>query len=375
VLYVDYDDGYAINLLKGNDTISHIHYEAGGKANIPEGTIVIAPLSYLPLIERVIEQPQNKKYLLWSLHPYNLVSYINLYRQRLFTIGRRKRKEIGEILLRLSKKGVIRYMDYNNYYWSSKVFSFNCGEAPYIPIYVADFDRHRPNPRKREQNELSFMWLGRLDGDKYYTIATFLNELESISADYSVTFYIVGGGNREKELRKKSRATNVNVVFTGKLVGEELTRLINEKVDIGLAMGTSALDIAKHGKPVIVEGVINKIFMANELKDYVLLSEIQHYDVVSPGYYIKDEIHPFKELVKTILSDYVQCAEACEEYVHRNHTISNVGIQLEQAISSVEVTNNQGAFEDISRAAKMINKSNVNDILGFRILRRILSNV
>lgn len=373
VSYIDYDDGFGYNLLSKGTAIEHVSYCKGKKVQLKENTIVITPLSELPLLERHFEAPQSLKYLIWSINPYNLVSYINLHRHKLFTIGEKRRARIGERLKELSEKGIIRYMDYNNYYWNSTVFNFSINQKYYLPISVDDFSIPAITSRSFDDNSISFLWLGRLDIDKYNTVLTLLNELDKLANKYKVTLYIVGSGKKEKELRDLSQQNNAKVIFTGPLFGDKLKDLIVNKIDIGYAMGTSALDIATFGKPVIVAGVLDYPYKAGEQKDYVLMSEIDNYDVVSPGYYRNDFNRNFNGLVDYIMMNYNECAFSCSEYVNKNHSMTSVGKLLEQAIETVGTIPSNDVYNTICEVSREINSRKVDNNLFFKIARRILN--
>lgn len=373
ISYIDYDDGFGYNLLKANTLIEHVPYEKGQRVSLREDTIVITPLNYISSLEFFFSSPQSLKYLIWSINPYNLVSAINLHRHKFFTIGKKKRTEIGKKLKELSERGIIRYMDYNNYYWNSTVFNFSINQKYFLPISVDDFSIPTITSRSFDDNSISFLWLGRLDIDKYNTVLTLLNELDILADKYKVTLYIVGSGKKEKELRDCSRQNNAKIIFTGPLFGAELNDLIANKIDIGFAMGTSALDIAKLGKPVIVEGVLDYPYNAGEQKDYVLLSEIENYDVVSPGYYRNDFNRDFKSLVDYIIINYDECAIACAEYVNKNHSMTSVGRQLEQALETVGAMPSNVVYDIIRDVSRDINSRKVDNNLIFRVTRRLLN--
>lgn len=373
VSYIDYDDGFGYNLLKTNTLIEHVSYEKGERVSLCEDTIVITPLNYISLLENFFSSPQSLKYLIWSINPYNLVSAINLHRHKFFTIGKKKRTGIGSKLKVLSERGIIRYMDYNNYYWNSTVFNFSINQKYFLPISVDDFSTPAISSRSFDDNSISFLWLGRLDIDKYNTVLTLLNELDALADKYKVTLYIVGSGKKEKELRDRSRQNNAKIIFTGPLFGDELKDLIINKIDIGYAMGTSALDIAKLGKPVIVEGVLDIPYKARELKDYVLLSEIENYDVVSPGYYRDDFNRDFKGLVDYIKMNFDECATACAEYVNKKHSMTSVGRLLEQAIETVDAIPSNIVYDKICEVSREINSRKVDNNLFFKLIRRLLN--
>lgn len=373
VYYIDFLDGYGISLLKNEPDIKHILFFQGEKIKIESDTVVITPLSYLPRIVSIFENPFQCKFLFWSIHPYNLVSYINLYKNKIFAVRKAKRTAIGKYLSVLSQRGIIRYMDYNNYFWSSKVFNYSCDNTLFLPIFVDNFQIKSPTGSYLKNNEISFLWLGRLDNDKYNTILTFINELEALSSSYKIKLYIAGYGNKENKLHEICSSLSFETIFLGKVVGIDLEKLISQKIDVGLAMGTSAFDIAKFSKPVIVEGSLEKPYRAGELNDFIILSSIIHYDVVSPGYYNKEYSQSFRGLVDSIIHAYYEMALKCAEHVYNKHTQSKVGPLLEDAICIVDKNYNKESYADILNASFLLRKASRGT--AFRFLKKIISLV
>lgn len=373
VSYIDYSDGYGYSLIKDEERILYVPYKTKDKVKLDGGSIVITPLSYLPLVHNIFDNWSDLRFLFWSVNPYNLSGYINLYRNKLFTISNKYRKQIGTTLKYLSEKNVIKYMDYNNYYWNSKVFKFSVDKLNLLPIPVDDFTKQPVKNKDFKKDGLSFLWLGRLDIDKYYTVLSFINELDALSHNHNITLYIIGTGEKEPDLRQYCMNANIDVVFVGQMVGDELKQFIIDKVDIGLAMGTSALDIAKLSKPVIVQGLLDVSYKAGMLKDYVLLYEIQNYDVVSPGYYLHSHIHTFSELFDFVLKNYQLCAEECAEYVKQKYSISSAGRQLIDAVHTICNSDEEDIYSSVCKIESLLNEHCVDNSLFYRFIRRVLS--
>ncbi len=349
VKYVDYVFGcaYKIGI---NEKIKLIEYK-NSSLDLKEGTIVILPLSYITYVDKFFNNIESLKFLFWSLNPTNLSRQIYFYKNSIPSVNKNNREVIGKSLRDLTENGVIRYMDYNNYFTSSKTFLFRASTIDYLPISVSDFEIKPYNEihsKYSNDGTITFLWLGRLDADKYFTIVVFLNELEKLSDIRNIQLLIVGIGNKERSIRKKCKDLSFNVEFLGKVYGKDLDDLIDKRVDIGLAMGTSALDIAKRGKPVIVEGFLNKEYAAGVINDFVCVNCLKNFDVVSPGYYDKNGGLSFKDLFDLILADYSNYAYMCEKYVYDNHSMSVIGHKLISAINRVDDSYDKKTRKDIS---------------------------
>ncbi len=330
IFYIDYIDGYCWRLMD-DESINKVEYDDKPLSILPN-SVVIVPLSTLTCLDRYIKNVNEIKLLFWSISPQNLTRKIDIYKEKLFCLNKEKRKIVGTRLKKLTEQGVIRYMDYSNYYNCSKVFLFNTSQVDYLPIFVDDFNLITKDTYNRNKSKITFLWLGRLDVDKYFTVVTFINELEDLSHTTPVRLIIIGKGSVENKIKEKAKKCSIEIIFAGIKTGKELFNIIDVESDIGLAMGTSALDIAKRCKPVIVEGFLKKEYEHGQINDYLCLNELQYYDVVSPGYYDSQKGRCFKETFNNILKDYDEFSQKCFMHVYLNHMMSSVGAKLEESI-------------------------------------------
>ncbi|WP_171313614.1 hypothetical protein, partial [Vibrio splendidus] len=96
----------------------------------------------------------------------------------------------------------------------------------------------------------NFAYLGRVEDFKYPPLKSLLIELDLI-LDYKVTFTIIGGGRNLNNILELE-LNNIVLVSKNKLNLEESTRFLSNNIDLLFAMGTSALDGAALGIPVVL---------------------------------------------------------------------------------------------------------------------------
>ena len=358
IFYVDYNGGYAIENIEKGIPICHLEYDGENAIEVPEDSVIITPLSFLPIIYHYIHKKSDIHFLFWSINPLNLASYVNLYRMRILS-SIKKRSLLGKYIKILSEQGIIRYMDHNNYYTNSIIFNFQCNNVEYLPIFTDDYLPYMSHKRK-EDGYLNFLWLGRFDIDKYKTIATFFNELEIIAKKLRIRFYLVGGGSKETYLKNLSSKCSFETIFMGRVIGKELDTIIEEKIDVGLAMGTSSLDIAKHRKPVILKAT-DHISEGDIERDYIWLYESKDYDIISPGYYDPNAGRPFKKLIEDVVNNYDKVSQLCYNHVSNHFFTSSVGLSLKKAIEQIEKSNNISINETIDSFSNVLYRRSIKE--------------
>ena len=354
IYYIDYIDGFARKELE-NSNVEFINYEVGKKNLLIEHSFLIVPLSYINIINDNFVLTNRNFFLFWSISPYNIVCKIKF--KNYFIISKATRKKIGNIINELSQIGVIRFMDYSNYISASKAFLFTCNNIKYLPIPIEDNNLNdiiNIEEKEISKSKITFLWLSRLDSDKANTLVTFMNEIESLSSDYSLVLYVAGNGNELEYLKQISSKYTYDINFLGKIYGKELDLFIDENIDIGIAMGTSALEIAKRGKPVIVKGLLNKVFDSNQLKDYIFLHEEYGFSLGSPDFYYEGQ-NTFNNKVNQIIQDYKLISENCYNYVFKYHTLTNVGNELIDTINQISNLNSEDIISKLHLSSNYFN--------------------
>ena len=370
VYYVDYKKGFSREYLSLNNKINYIDYSNDNLLKLPSESLVIFQLDSITYYEKLLISPSSYKYLFWGINPMNLVGQIEIVPTNYFSVGERKRKQIGVHISRLIERGVIKFMDHNNFYVASKTFYLNSSKNCFLPVSIDNFKMPKFPKARVSESSISFLWIGRLDNDKLNTIITFMNELELFKKTLNVILYIVGSGAIQEKLERYSRNLNYKVVFLGRLRGASLDDIIDNKIDIGLGMGLSSLEIARRGRPVIVQGFLNKAYKAHVKHDYQCLNDITGYDVVSPGYYINDKINYFYDLVNKILNEYSLYSVACAQHVFENFSLQYVGPKVVDAIDEVYNNWNLSCLEEIRSIKYHFQETKLKQIIR-RILRKL----
>ena len=356
VFYVDYTDGYAQEVL--SEKVIRIDKSHLSTYKFEEDTLFIIALSYIDKyfeLFNVNDLPQGFRFLFWSLQPYNLTGKI-LIRNKYNLLLPWQKKQFRDILYPLCNSGIIRIMDYNNYYTLHQVFGLNLNEIDYLPVPIDDdYIRNAESFSfsRTCTDKMSFLWLSRIDHDKKHTLMTVVNELNIVNRSHPCRLYIVGDGNALEEIGRYASDKEVEIIFVGRCFGGNLNSLIDTKVDVGVGMGTSGLEIAKRGKPVIMKKVMKKTCEAGVVNDYIFLHQEYGYSLGSPDFYVEGQSY-FASKVEELLSDYSTCAKKDYEYTKKCHSIETTGQLLKRVMEKPPMIEDE--YKQINELATLINK-------------------
>lgn len=337
--YLDIEDSFTQSQLTGTK-VKFIASSPDIKTSIKQNSYVIIPLSYCDAINRMFEYDNSVRYMLWSLQPLNLVEKVLIKAKYNLLLPSTKRL-FGSVIKKLVQEGTIQFMDYNNYYSIHKVFDVELDNVNYIPVPIDDksIANNKEIHFSRLSDEvLSFMWLSRIDDDKKYTLMTIMNEIEDVNKQFPCKLIIVGDGTALDEVQRFSDIFHYPIIFTGCLYGKDLEDMIDEAVDVGVGMGTSGLEIAKRGKPVIMKTMLSRTYKACMIKDYIFLHQEYGFSLGSPDFHF-DGQGRFSEKVRELISKYSVFAKLDYEYVASYHSLSSTANRLLDVLSSFQCDN------------------------------------
>lgn len=331
VFFVDYEDGFTSTRLA--DRVQRINYVEGAPVEIPTHSVLVLQLNLINKIDKYFVFGGDFRPLLWGIHPNNLTGKLSLKKKQF--VPKCYIKNCGRIIKKLISDGDIIIMDEANAKSIEKTYLTDVDSLKYVPVPIDD--KRIPLsffPKELSHDIIRFTWLGRLDSDKLPTLITYINEIEELNKYHKASLSIIGTGNKMEELIALSSNYNICIDFVGQLTGSKLDDYIDNKVDIGLAMGTSILEFSKRGVPVILKGFVDKERPAGYYKDYLLTNEIKGYSLGSvDGVNLENPLEDtFGKKVNLLLRDYNRISKECFDYVKHNHTISHT-TDLLQAIA------------------------------------------
>ena len=149
--------------------------------------------------------------------------------------------------------------------------------ASYAPVFYQPIGREYPERGIIDQDRISVAWLGRLDADKIESVINMADRLYENEADSRlIDVHLIGDGAARDRIDVEKYAPRITFHFPSYLYGEELCDYLHKNADFAVAMGISALDIARVKVPVVLPIVsvepiaCNKFVWLYDTKDYTL---------------------------------------------------------------------------------------------------------
>lgn len=339
VYVIDYEDGFLRSQIIEKD-VHFIDYEEGKLIHIDHPTHLITPVSCLCRVKNELLLNEKSIILLWVLHPYNFLSlfpFISRYQSLRVELIKLINKflffedqsRIKSAIRYLERTHALYFMDSACFTFNQYLFDLNGEEVRYLPITNLD-----KTPQARSgivnQNQMNIGWLGRISDEKAYSLLNVIENADAYSARYGkkIVFHIIGEGPKEnliKGYRKKSE--NLEILFLGTKLSEELDRYLANCIDVLFAMGTSCFEGAQLKLPTVLVGASFQRIKRDY--KYKWLCNTEGYSL---GGYANKENNPysFEEIMNEI---YVRnkkgiIGEENYRYYVDNHSITKVSEML-----------------------------------------------
>ena len=343
IYIIEYKDGFARKNVKNKD-INFIDYEEGKKIHIPDGAAIITQLDIIGVFQDLFEYNSQKSlFIYWCLHLLNLKNYY--YGENFgYYLLKFEREFLGREIDWLAERDIVKFMGYGA---NIRVMQDLCQkprQLRWLPNIIPINPSYKPSLERISFDELKFCWLGRLDREKARNVETYMNELESLFPQIRLSLSIIGLGPCEDYLKRIANQYSYPISFVGEKRDEDLTSYITDHCDIGLASGTSALELSMRGKPVILDGLLDRTYMAGERKEYYLTSEKSSYSYDEKYSIIRDCTDYFKNKVDYIIENYESVSRDCFTYVQRYSATNTCG----EIVKCVEIISNYNTMDVLS---------------------------
>lgn len=339
VYVIDYRDGFSRSQITEKD-IHFIDYEEGKLVHVDYPTHLITPVSCLLRVKNELVLNEKSIILLWVLHPYNLLSlfpfmsrYQSLRVELIKLINKflffEDQSKIRNAIRYLERTHALYFMDSACFTFNQYLFDLNGEEVRYLPITNLD-KTLEARSEIVNQNEMNVGWLGRISDEKAYSLLNVIENADVYSARHArkIVFHIIGEGPKEnliKGYRKKSE--NLEILFLGTKLGDELDRYLANRIDVLFAMGTSCFEGAQLKLPTVLVGPTFQR-MKRDYR-YKWLSDTEGYSL---GGYANKENNPysFEEIMNEI---YIRnrkgiIGQMNYRYYVDNHSITKVSEML-----------------------------------------------
>lgn len=226
-------------------------------ASFFENALIFTPYNYLFYLLAKLNSSSNAKICLYFYHP-NALKFLSSQ------ILPFLRDDVSLVQM-LKKNEAYCFMDRSNYLSVFRQTKINL-ERRYVPITL----HFKPiisaiNQLNRLQNSqiLNIGWLGRLDGDKIFSVINTADNLIKIKSYDKINFHLIGDGNCRDKIQLEKYFPKIKFIFNSYLYDEERDEYIKKNIDLMIAMGISAVDSTMLGIPTLIPIVSSKRFYSD----------------------------------------------------------------------------------------------------------------
>lgn len=238
-----------------NSSIKFCNLTKDNLSSFKNATFVVAFNQLFFLLEE-IKELKDAKILLLFLHP----QITDWMKHQMFS---KKLYNFESVCKLLKEKDAYGFMDIGNKLNVEKIGNVQF-EKRFFPVVYESQGQAPRITSDADSNNINIGWMGRLDTDKIYSILNFLDNIYE-SEDFSnITFHLIGDGNAKYLINPDKYAPKIRFVFNSYLFGEHRNAYIQDNLDLVIAMGISALDVAMLGIPTIIPLVSSVPFRDNK---------------------------------------------------------------------------------------------------------------
>ncbi len=309
VIYLEYKDGVARELLKGSNVEVKNYYDDFVFRILPEEEIILVTPIYWG--NRVPVLNPKSKIIFFNWH--------NLCIPSLMEALQCDDAILKDFLKMVSRGNAEFYCD--KAHWAAQEKFGVAFEEKYVPIVIPE-RKIRANSDIVDPETINIAVVGRLVVDKIYAITDLLDNIsKGIGIQKKVNLYIIGDGDYRDYLESYQRTDDIQMIFCGTLSIDEMNSVIARKVDILFAMGTSALEGAAIGLPTVIIPNDTTPFQCDR---YVYLFDCNSYmlgwgpDQID---YFKLKTYSAREILNQVYVDNKKSliGEKCREYYLKHH--------------------------------------------------------
>jgi len=362
---IDYKNGALIRSCKPNSKLNFIEFNDFESCIIDFETHLIIQAGLPYKLRQELKISDKVKILQWAAHESNLIPYLSRFNfilkiqhsslviHRIFKlIKNRTYKTLSMWVGKMIDRGSIVFMTHEIYNNTAKyLFLENTHSVTYLPNFSFgenDFNEQAIlHKSKNIHQELNLSWVGRIAEFKIHILNYSISKLSSYAAktQTKIKFHIIGSGESEKLLKLDCQNQFFEIIQVGTLEKDEVDKYLDKNIDAMFSMGTSALDGARLGLPVVLLDQSNA-----EIKDgyiFKFLFDSKGFDLGHPVSNSDFEIG--NETLETIISDltldYRNLSKRTLDYYSENHSIETVSLKLLNLLN-----NNSYSLHDIDKS-------------------------
>jgi hypothetical protein len=339
---IDFENGVMWRNLVDSPNIEKIKFEYNTFVSPPAESVLVMQ-TFVPYYwpkELIVDE--NQKLFFWNLHPHNLIPSllpipflreIPYNNPRIYHFLSLFYKNLIERLRNytnclIENKG-LSFMDKSNLDYTSKHLFLPIINRDFIPVPATSSTlKFNLNNEVILSGVIRLTWIGRLCDFKSYILVYTIKKLNEISLKFNnqkFEFNIVGDGPFEDYIRSEIKnCKSLSVIFHGAIPHNDIDNFIHTKTDIVMAMGTSALEGAKLGKPTILLDPVLKEING----DYIfrMLYDTKEFDLghfITPDDFLQNN-NSLYDILNNIITNYKIHSYKTYDYFENNHNMKNV---------------------------------------------------
>ena len=311
------------------------------KFHAEEKDILVLSLSYVFLYRQFIVPHKNSRLVFWDLHPFALVestalskihkefpkswlSIISKYIEKDFI------NKINTYISLANNHKALYFMCLDNYLANKTLFNLKI-EPIFLPIPIV----HNEVIRKIEKvNDaanpklIKIGWISRMDPDKLAILELLINDVvqfNSLNSLCRIQLHAIGDGFTFEKISEQKIKIGDSLVLPGMLYGGELNNYLQDNIDVGFSMGTSALEFGsrKIATVLVPSTTCSKLFR-KEQRRYKWLHDSLGFNLAVESIHLDFDIMDFETIINEFLVGDITLSEKSYEYVNQNHSFDIV---------------------------------------------------
>lgn len=352
ILVIDYEDGY-ISKYFGSYKINILNYDVNKKQELLANDILITSLSFLERANNYFKFHESTRLFFWDLGSLSMIQSnmimgnfykkLNLKKAKIISnwLENKRKVRIRDFFYQATDNFGLVFMCGSNFYFNSSFF--NTSITPkFLPIPIVtraiSEKKNWPDPRKINNNKINVGWLSRLTKNKTAPLLKLLNDLNQYrtkNGNLKIEIHILGNGTEEENIRKLAEQLGLATIFTGRIERDKVEKYIKKNIDLGFAMGTSALELGKNGIPTVLTTGEKTLNNDDKLKsNYKWLFDSNDYNLSShPSLSQKENLKSIDAILDEFYYNYIEYGNTCYSYVIKNHNINTIYKKLKEYLN------------------------------------------
>ena len=345
---IDYKNGALIRSCKPNSKLNFIEFKDFESCVLDFKTHLIIQAGLPYKLRQELKITKKVKILQWAAHESNLVPYLsrfnfilkiqhsNLIIHKIYKlINNKAYKILSSWVSKMIDRGSIVFMTEEIYNNTIKyLFLKNTHSVTYLPNFGFGENNYNEeiilDKSKRINQELNLSWVGRIADFKIHILNYTIIELCKYASktQTKINFHIIGSGKFENILRLDYQNQYFKIIELGSLEKNKVDEYLQTNIDAMFSMGTSALDGARIGLPVVLLDQSNVKIKEGYIFKFLFNSK--GFDLGHPVSNSDFEIgnKTLENIINDLMLNYKILSKKTLDYYCENHSIETVSIKL-----------------------------------------------